>query len=453
LNHGGKTSKIIRDVVHGYISLCENDLHIIDTPLFQRLKRIRQTGAYSVYPSANHTRFEHSLGVMHLGMKVLESLGIDADERISNTVRYACLLHDIGHAPFSHLGEAFYSKEELINWLNIGLNNVGLTNTIMGSMGSPHELCSCAIVLNKFADRLLSYGVDLDLLCRMITGQKYNTSDKFTEDCLIDILNSDIDVDKLDYVLRDAFMSGAELIAIDAERLISAYTIHNGTLAFSGKALSTIGNLIYGRNALYFWVYNHHITVYTDFLFRRLIKYLIDTVPEGREELFTYESIAEKLADDYDLITFVRKYMSIDDYARDLYNQLFNRAFYKSLWKTPFEFEAIIKDPAHQDAFIRLVGQFRKEEDGLEELERRIIEANNGLTKGDFYIAVADFKPFVPVAGKAVYIMLGDKRKRFQEIFQESIFQNPFREIPYIFVKNEQVKNILVNRLNEGRLL
>lgn len=294
MNHGGKASKIIRDVVHGYISLCENDLHIIDTPLFQRLKRIRQTGAHSVYPSANHTRFEHSLGVMHLGMKVLASLGIEADERISNTVRYACLLHDIGHAPFSHLGEAFYSKEELIKQLN------------------------------KFADRLLSYGVDLDLLCRMITGQKYNTLDKFTEDCLIDILNSNVDVDKLDYVLRDAFMSGAELIAIDAERLISAYTIHNGTLALSGKVLSTIGNLIYGRNALYIWVYNHHITVYTDFLFRRLIRYLIDRVPEGREELFTYESIAEKLADDYDLITFVRKYIGIDDYARDLYNQLFN---------------------------------------------------------------------------------------------------------------------------------
>jgi len=428
--------------VHGYITLCENDLHIIDTPLFQRLKRIRQTGAHFVYPSANHTRFEHSLGVMYLGMKVLASLGIDADERLSNTVRYVCLLHDIGHAPFSHLGEAFYSKEELIKQLKSGLNKVKLTNGIMGSMGSPHELCSCAIVLDKFADKLLSYGVDLDLLCRMITGQKYNTSDKFTEDCLIDILNSNVDVDKLDYVLRDAFMSGAELIAIDAERLISAYTIHDGTLALSGKALSTIGNLVYGRNALYIWVYNHHITVYTDYLFRRLIKCLIDRVPAG-QELFTYESIAERLVDDYDVISFVRKYIDNDDYTRDLYNQLFNRDFYKALWKTPFEFEAIIKDPAHQDSFIMLVGQFRKEAGGLEELEQRIIEAIGGLNKGDFYIAVADFKPFVPVADKAVYIMLGDKRKRFQEIFKDNIFLNPLREIPYIFAKNDQVKNIL----------
>lgn len=126
-----KVSKVIRDVVHGYIPLNENDLQIIDTPLFQRLRRIRQTGAYSVYPSANHTRFEHSIGVMYLGMRVLESLkemNIDINEQILNTVRYACLLHDIGHAPFSHLGEVFYSKAEIINEINNGLKKIKFLN-------------------------------------------------------------------------------------------------------------------------------------------------------------------------------------------------------------------------------------------------------------------------------------------------------------------------------------
>lgn len=446
--------KIIRDIVHGYVPLTENDIYIIDTPYFQRLKRIRQTGAQSVYPSANHTRFEHSIGVMYLASKVLnvlQALDSDLDERLQNTVRYSCLLHDVGHAPFSHLGEVFFMKGEFVERINSNLQKLGVKSTILGKMASPHELCSCAVALEKFGKLLLRYSVDLDLFCRMITGEKYNIKEKVIEDCLIGILNSDIDVDKLDYVLRDAFMSGAELIAIDIERLLSAYTLHNDTIAFSGKALSTIASLVHGRNALYTWVYNHHITVYTDCLLRRLVGHLTEKIPKAKESLFSFQAIADRLVDDYDLIAFVRRNLT-DDKARTLYNQLFNRTFYKSLWKTVFEFENLIEDPVHQDDFIRLVGQFRKEEGGLEELERRIIEADGNLAEGDFYIAVAEFKPFVPVIDKVIYIVLGNKRKRFQEIFQENIYRKPHRELPYIFVRDSRAREILLEKLNRGRL-
>ena len=108
--------KVIRDVVHGYIELCESDLEIIDTPHFQRLKSIRQNNPFSVYPCANHTRFEHSLGVMHLGVKVFESLNEKRmhngeppfDGKLKATVRYACLLD--GHAP-SPLREQFFRDD------------------------------------------------------------------------------------------------------------------------------------------------------------------------------------------------------------------------------------------------------------------------------------------------------------------------------------------------------
>lgn len=287
----------------------------------------------------------------------------------------------------------------------------------------------------------------------MITGQKYRGADKPIENCLISILNSDIDVDKFDYVLRDAFMSGSELVSIDIERLISAYTIHEKKLVFSGKALSTISNLIYGRNALYTWVYNHHITVYTDFLFRRLIKYLIEKNPEERDNLFSYKAISDNLADDYDLMTFVRKHKKDDEYIFGLYNQLFNRAFYKSLWKNPFEFEAVIKETTNQDEIIKYIGEYRDQQNGLELLEQKILENNKDLKKDDFYIAVADFKPFTPVVSKTIYILLNDKFKRFQDIFQESIYLKPYREIPYIFARNEHIKDLLIKRINEGVLL
>ena len=145
--------------------------------------------------------------------------------------------------------------------------------------------------------------------------------------------------------------------------------------------------------------------------------------------------------------------MTINKYALGFYEQLFNRKFYKSLWKTVFEFEAAIEDSAHQDALISQVGRYRKEEGGLAELERRIIEADGDLSPGDFYIAVADFKPFVPVIDKAIYIVLRNKVKRFQDIFQENIYRKPHRELPYIFVRDNRVKDILLKKLNQGCLV
>ncbi len=447
--------KIIRDVVHGYIPLTASDISIIDTPHFQRLKRIRQTGASSVYPSANHTRFEHSIGVMHLGIRVINALDIDSEdkERFMNTVKYACLLHDIGHAPFSHIGENFFSQKELQGQVKKGLENAGCDSTSFMGEGAKHELCSCAIALNEYAKLLKENNVDLDLFCRMITGEKYSTSGKETENCIIGILNSDVDVDKLDYVLRDSFMSGADLVSIDLNRLISAYTIYNNTLAFSGKALSTISNLIYGRNALYMWIYNHHITVYTDSLLKRLIRHLMNKIPDAWEKLFSYNDISKNLVDDYDLIGFIRQNIK-DSYSESLYDQLFNRSYYKTLWKTVFDFESIVTDSINQDNLIAIVGKSRGEETGLEGLEKRIIGTCNDLEFGDFYIAVAQYKPFNPATkSNNIYIVLKNQCQRFQQIFQPSIYIKPYNELPYIFVKDDNVKEILIDKINSGNLI
>jgi len=448
-----KKVKIIRDVVHGYIPLTASDISIIDTPHFQRLKRIRQTGASSVYPSANHTRFEHSLGVMHLGTRVINALDIapELQERLRNTVRYACLLHDIGHAPFSHIGENFYSQKELQEQIKRSLQNVGCDSTNFSGKGAKHELCSCAIALDEYAQLLKENDVDLDLFCRMITGEKYSVSGKETENCIIGILNSGVDVDKLDYVLRDSFMSGADLISIDLSRLISAYSIYDNTLAFSGKALSTISNLIHGRNALYMWIYNHHITVYTDSLLRRLIKYLTNKSPDAWESLFSYNAISKKLVDDYDLIGFVRQNKK-GGFSERIYEQLFNRRYYKPLWKTVFDFESIVNSSVRQDKLIATVGQYRGEDPGLEMLEQRLINNCNDLEVGDFYIAVAQYKPFNPSVDNSVYIVLNNQIQRFQQIFQNSIYIKPYSELPYIFVKDNKVRDILIDKINSGEL-
>lgn len=129
-------NKIIRDPIHGYISINDIDLKFIDTSTFQRLRRVKQSGCYTVYPSSNHTRFEHSIGVMHLSARVFETVTkkIPDDqideikpylECFEKTVRYACLLHDVGHTPLSHTGEALFDikslKKELLDLTKLDL--------------------------------------------------------------------------------------------------------------------------------------------------------------------------------------------------------------------------------------------------------------------------------------------------------------------------------------------
>jgi len=446
--------KIIRDVIHGYIPISEQDLEIIDTPTFQRLKRIRHTTINSVYPCANHTRFEHSLGVMYLGERAFRTIeekhgkGLDASFKI--TVRYACLLHDVGHAPLSHLGEFFYDKDDLrlrvIELLHEKEPASKLDHKELKLHGSEHELCSCAVALDKYGEQLSKNGVDLELMCRMITGVDYSSSGDETKNAMIDILNSGIDVDKLDYILRDSQSSGAKLVTIDLERLISAYEVGDRGLIFSGKALSAVANLVHGRAAQYQWLVNHHISVYTDVLYKRYILHLIDNDSKIRE-FFSYDSIANQLKDDYDLVGLMRSHMT-DEYLKDLNNQINNRKYHKALWKTPLDFKEIVDDDDKQDDIITLAKKFEKDP---HKLENKIISENPGehLNEGDFFIALADLKSYNPIGDSTISIKINGRTRKFHSIFVENILQDKYsQQIPFIFYRNDdKIKESLLRIL------
>jgi hypothetical protein len=275
--------KVVRDIVFGYIPITEADRALIDTRLFQRLKRIRQLTAFSLYPSANHTRFEHSLGVMYLGSSVLRSLHASGDldpvfeatplspKGLAMTVRYACLLHDIGHAPFSHVGEGFYGVSPIVNELRSMNPDMHRVLAPDSAKIGKHELMSCLLILKHY-ERSLPDEVNTDLLCRMICGVSYPPGDdRAVLDPVIEILNSPYDVDRLDYVLRDSATTGTFGVSIDFERLIKGYAIRDKTLLFLRKALPSVVNLITGRDFLYQWLYNHHTVAYTDLLVERAL--------------------------------------------------------------------------------------------------------------------------------------------------------------------------------------
>ncbi|MBQ6207139.1 MAG: HD domain-containing protein [Oscillospiraceae bacterium] len=263
-------SKTFRDNVHGYISIPMEYVRLfIDTELFQRLRQIEQTGMRALYPGARHDRFIHSLGVLHLAGMAFERFwrnskadvpGIENEVGGEHVWKYcgvlfevAALLHDCGHAPFSHTLEFLYDYGTDSSG-NPAMNGAALNKRLLAlnkspdfqadfksndSKGTPHERMSALLVCSEYREavgkllNMLESPPDLDdaleFITRMIIGCRYRqnlTHEKSLRNCFITLLNSSsIDVDKLDYIMRDADMSGLNTIAIDIDRLLDSLTL------------------------------------------------------------------------------------------------------------------------------------------------------------------------------------------------------------------------------------
>ncbi len=362
--------RIIKDLVHEYIEISEEVKRVIDTPSFQRLKNISQLTSYHLFPSVNHTRFEHSLGVMKLAMDFFDSIekqlcGMVGDNHtvkityLRENLRYASLLHDVGHAPFSHLGESFYKKDEIVSNIKkeVTQNDIKIDLSIF-SAGSAHEKMSCYCILRNYRDILLKLetSIDLEFIFRIIIGKKYTTTDKWAENIIIGILNSNTaDVDKLDYLLRDNHMAGYPAQKIDVKRLLnSLYIDKTKELTYKSNGIASVQSLIDSRDALYLWVYNHHTAVYTDYIVHDLLKHFIElsaykgTYPEEMkwEDYFSCEAICENFVSDADLYAHLNKAYVLSlkgktsTYSTTVLPQLFERKFLKPTWKTVYEYLA-----------------------------------------------------------------------------------------------------------------
>jgi HD superfamily phosphohydrolase len=303
--------KIIYDLIHGYIKITDDVEDIINDESFQRLKHIRQTTSYHLYPSTNHTRFEHSLGVMKLADDFFtklkdkfkqqyekDSLSEDCMDKIINSNYYhlifASLLHDVGHAPLSHLCEDFYPgrkkiqkkiKERIIEL------QLGTWDYVALKKGNRHEWMSCLVIICNLHERLKKifskHGIEIDYeyITRIITGNKYEDYEDYEDsdvprfwdrDVIISIVNSEtIDVDKLDYMMRDNHMSGMVGPNIDIDRLLHSLVLtKKKELGFSKAGVSAIQKIIECRDSIYLWVCNHHTVVYTDYLLHECINHM-----------------------------------------------------------------------------------------------------------------------------------------------------------------------------------
>ncbi|NJD77369.1 MAG: HD domain-containing protein [Candidatus Methanoperedens sp.] len=454
-------SHYIKDPVHHLIKINNDDKKIIDTPCFQRLRNIFHLGtAYFTYPGATHSRFEHSLGVMSLGTSVLDNVinnandtNLDFWEKLNEnevdetkkTLRYACLLHDIGHAPFSHVCEDFYDKEkdslvkDLKNQLEFIIDSHDNTEQILRSK-PPHELMSCSIVLSHYIDKLNELKVNPRNVCAIILGRvcKDVPKDKRSHyRVLANILNSSIDVDKFDYLLRDNYMTGASLASLDKERLLMSYTVSDkNNLVLSGKGLSLVTNLIVGRNQVYMWVYQHHKVVFTDTLLRKMISTLIDEERIKAEDFFSKSAITEKFIDDYDIISEIRTNAKKSKKISNLYSMWREHKFLKPCWKHAFEFNKKIEGEPNND----LVKDARNNHDKLEEwlAEHLKIEACKIM------VSHAKFEPFNIAAGKDIPIDVNGSIKYAIGNFGLNVEDiGKYANVPYVYVDEDQIDNCL----------
>lgn len=254
-------NRVILDPVHGYIDLNEFHTRLLDTARMQRLRRINQLGfANLVYPGANHTRFEHSMGVMHLCIKLFELGNVQIYKDQMDEIVAACLLHDIGHGPFSH------ATEKIIE---------SYTNR-------PHDDVKKIISSGEIKDVLNSAGMDPSKIAMHIQGK--------TELSLI--LSSEIDVDKMDYLARDMHYTGVSSGGVDSIRLLKHMGFHDKNFVLSANAVKAAESLLASRYWMNSSVYYHHVARIAEAMCARACRDLIENKKIRPDQLADLDDIS-----------------------------------------------------------------------------------------------------------------------------------------------------------------
>ncbi len=285
--------KYIRDSIYGNIKVEGVFLELIEAPELQRLHGIKQLGfTYLVYPGANHTRLEHSLGVCHVAARICDKVGIEGD-----VVGAAALLHDIGHGPFSHTLEYLMHKRT-------GKDHVEITKEMIeGRRRLPDFEYEVTI-----KEILAKYGIDTGEVTDVLDGRKGYMSE---------IIHGSLDADQIDYLVRDAYYTGVAYGIIDSERIIQTMKIHDDNIVFERKGVSALESMLVARALMYSSVYLHKTVRIAELM-------LIKAVEKAPPFDFSYLT-------DYELL---EKLKQVGEYQRDMVTRLkYRKLFKKALAK------------------------------------------------------------------------------------------------------------------------
>ena len=294
--------KILNDPIYGFISIPNPFIYdLIQHPYFQRLRRISQMGlSYLVYPGAHHTRFHHALGCMHIMQKAIEVLrfkGVSISEEEENALLVAILLHDIGHGPFSHAME--HSIVEDVN----------------------HEAISL-LFMNKLNE---DFEGKLSLAIQIFKGDYHR---KF----MLQLISSQLDMDRMDYLKRDSFYSGVAEGNISSDRLIQMMTVVDDQLVIEEKGIYSVEKFLMARRLMYWQVYFHKTSLVAELILTKVLKRAKELTQKGivlncsesllyfmnnKIELDTFDNeTLDKFAnlDDFDIVSALKSWINNEDF-------------------------------------------------------------------------------------------------------------------------------------------
>ena len=310
--------KIFNDPIYGFITIPNTLIYdLIQHPYFQRLRRISQMGmTYLVYPGAHHTRFHHALGCMHIMQKAVQTLrfkGVLLSEEEENALYVAILLHDIGHGPYSHAME--HSIVEEIH----------------------HEELSLLFMeqLNKEFDGKLAVAI------QVFKGEYHR---KF----MLQLISSQLDMDRMDYLKRDSFYSGVAEGNINSERLIQMMNVQEDYLVIEEKGIYSVEKFLVARRLMYWQAYLHKTSVVAELILTKILKRAKELTQKGitlqcSEPLQFFmqnkisladfdKSVLDKFAflDDYDVMGAIKSWQFHDDFVlQSLCKMILNRDILK----------------------------------------------------------------------------------------------------------------------------
>ena len=318
--------KIINDPVHGFIKIPHEILFdVIEHRFFQRLRRISQTGLLSlVFPGATHTRFHHAIGAMHLMFTALETLklkGIKISKEEEKSAMLAILLHDVGHGPFSHALESLLMED----W--------------------HHEKLSI-LLMNKINEE---FDGELSMALEMFQG-KYHR--KFFNQ----LISSQLDVDRLDYLKRDSFFTGVSEGSVNTQRIISMMNVCDDELVIDEKGVYSIENFLTARMFMYWQVYYHKTSALAEHLLVKILSRAKQLISEGKQieaygnlKYFLYKTDFEKATeediirftqlDDTDVLSAIKTWQNVDDFVLSYFcRAVVQRKFPKTVFSShPFD--------------------------------------------------------------------------------------------------------------------
>jgi HD superfamily phosphohydrolase len=348
----------IRDPIYGFVTPSETEVDIINTSLMQRLRRIKQLAmAYLVYPGANHTRFDHSLGVFHIAYHMAGNLlSKPADEEKRRIVRLAALLHDVGHGPFSHV-----SEDVLEDYSSLELPKEKI-----------HERITTRLIeSDKELGKLIS-SQDRGKVIGLLTGYKVDIS------VMRDIVSGPLDADKMDYLLRDSHFCGVKYGVFDLDRMLNTLTCYTDPesqdrhIAVTHDGLNSLEQFVLAKYYMTTQVYRHKVRSVSDSMIVRGLELGIEK--DGIDflnRLYRYEETPEYLQDylKHSDETVMNRLTSSENkgLAQEIFWRLYKRELFKKVFSERLK-DMTIEDEKLRDRLINIVS--KENRDLRKEIER-----------------------------------------------------------------------------------